>query len=378
MKTAMSSSPAVNLHNNISEPRSVSFTSGGNIERVDARNFQTEIVALFAASGNPQFASQFDWYYRDRGQETPISWILRDRKGNVSGLCSVTLRSLRFGSTEVRAGIAGNLTMDPGRGMYLGAFSLVRAMKSLVDSNEIDVLIGVPNQLAQPVFSRLNFKVIDSWTTQVQVRKSWDLLKFHLGLAGGMASPFVDLYAGARRAISHWNEVESSNFQAIELSEGELSALRLEDWASPWERFVMNASSEYLKWRFLRDPLRQFSIIAVTNPKCEVCGYLVLRHMPGRIWVADCGVDHGRLSETSAILCLCRDPKLNDNTVWITSLRSSPLAAELEYYGLFRVRPSRGGYPDYPLVGYWRPDHPLASAFAQPTSWRLFPGSNDV
>jgi hypothetical protein len=374
----MSSIPAVDLHNNISEPRSDSFTSGGSVERVDARNFQTEIVALFAANGNTQFASQFGWYYRGRGQETPISWILRDRKRVVCGVCSVTLRCLRFGGTKVRAGIAGNLTMDSGRGMYLGAFSLVRAMKSLVDSKEVDILLGVPNQLAQPVFSRLNFKVIDNWTTQVQVRKSWDLLTFHLGLAGRMASPFVDLYASTRRAVSHWNQVEASNFQAIELSEGELSTLRLEDWAVPSDRFVMGASSEYLKWRFLRDPLRQFSIAAITNPRCEVCGYLVLRHMPGRIWVADCGVDHGRLPEASAILCLCRDHKLNDSTVWITSLSSASLAADLEYYGLFRVRPSGGGYPDYPLVGYWRPDHPLAGAFAQPTSWSLFPGSNDV
>jgi hypothetical protein len=373
----MSSIPAVNLQN-ISEPRSISFTSGGSVDRVDARNFQTEIVALFAANGNTQFGSQFGWYYRGQGQETPISWIVRDRKRVVCGVCSVTLRSLRFGSTKVRAGIAGNLTMDPGRGMYLGAFSLVRAMKSLVDSKEVDILVGVPNQLAQPVFSRLNFKVIGNWTTQVQVHKSWELLTFHLGLAGRMASPFVDLYASARRAISHWNQAESSNFQTIELSEGELSTLQLEDWAVPSDRFVMGASSEYLKWRFLRDPLRQFSITAITNPRCEVCGYLVLRHMPGRIWVADCGVDHGRLSEASAILCLCRDHRVNDSTVWITSLSSASLVAYLEYHGLFRVRPSRGGYPDYPLVGYWRPDHPLAGAFAQPTSWSLFPGSNDV
>ena len=40
--------------------------------------------------------------------------------------------------------------------------------------------------------------------------------------------------------------------------------------------------------------------------------------------------------------------------------------------------PSLGGYPYFPLVGFWLGEHPLAHAFAQARAWNIFNGFNDV
>ena len=375
----MHSSAVVDCIAEVARPHPVAQMRPGSLQQVDARDFRAEIIALFESNGNRKFAEQFDWYYRDRGQETPMSWVLWDRRGEICGLCSVTPRTLRFGTTSIRAGVAGNLIMDRSGGAYLGAFSLVTAMKFLVDDHQIDILLGIPNELAEPVFSRLGFRMIDRWTTQTLICRSRELLGFHFGMPGRMASPFVDVWAAARRAFGHWREADSSGFRVIDLPESELDRLRPEDWPASWHRFAVGATSEYLKWRFCRDPVRDFSIAAIVDPKYyEVCGYVVLHRSPGRIWVTDCGVDHRQLSEAGAILCFCHDRRALDTTVWVTTLRSGLLSAQLRYCGFTRMGASMGGSPNLPLAAYWLPTHPLANAFAEPTSWNLLPGFNDV
>lgn len=374
----MHSSATINPHPDIACPSPDAVAGHTNIERVDARDFRAEVLSLFEGNGNPQFARLFDWYYRDQGQEMPLSWVLRDRKRRVYGLCSVNIHRLRFGRMLVRAGVPGNLLVERSSGVYLGAFSLVNMMKSLVNEKEIDILLGIPNHLAFPVFSRLGFRTIGQWTTYAQISESRDLLSLHFGLPGRLVCPLVDLAAAARRGLSHWGQADFLRFRVIELSENDLNRVGFKDWPAPHHRFLSEATSDYLKWRFLRAPSEDYSMVALVSSKDEVCGYLVLRRSTGRIWVADCGVDHRQLTESAAILCFCHDRRALDSTVWVPALASDVLSAELSFGGFMRMPEKWGGYPNFSLLAYWRPDHPLAGAFAQPTYWKLFPGFNDV
>ena len=349
----------------------------GSVERVDIREHRKAITALFEKGGKADFARQFNWYYRSVGQELPVSWILRDQDQELRGLCSVTVRPMRFGVTTLRAGVAGNLMVDRKATNYLGAFLLVRAMKSLVTSHEIDVLLGIPNQLAQPVFLRSGFHLMDRWDTYAQVFHSRNFLRSRAGLAASLASPFVDLGAAARRRVSRWSRPMFSGFLMVDLSENEINNLALDEWSLP-QSFVVNSSAEYLTWRFLRDPAKPAAIEAFVSPAGKTCAYVALRREPGRTWIIDCRVDHREWSETDAILCFCRERQHLSDSVWVTSLHSGSLSEHLASWGFVRVPHSMGGYPDYPLVGFWLPTHPLAHAFAQPSSWSLYPGFNDV
>jgi len=361
-----------------SSPAGRNFKQSGTVARIDAREFRTEVISLFEANGKAEFAKQFDWYYRDDGQQTPISWALRDMKGRLLGVCSVTIRMMRFGTTLVGAGVAGNLLVDRSRGAYLGAFSLVNAIKSLVDTRELDVLLGIPNELAQPIFSRSGFTTIDRWATYVQVAKSRDLLSFHFGRSGMLASRVIDWAATAKRRLSHWHDSKNSGFRVVELSENELSRASFENWSSPSHELRLIASSEYLKWRFMRAPMNAFSVVAIESADQEICAYLVIRSSRGRIWIADCQADHRQLTELEAMLCFCHDRRALASTVWIPVLSSAALSQRLATAGFIKMKPSMGGYPEFPLVGYWRSDHRLADVFGRPSSWHLLSGSNDV
>jgi hypothetical protein len=361
-----------------SSQASWNIRQSGTVTRIDARDFRAEIISLFEANGKTEFANQFDWYYRDYGQQTPISWALRDIKGRLLGLCSVTIRTMRFGTTPVSAGIAGNLLVDRGRGAYLGAFWLVNAIKSLVDDSEVDLLLGIPNELAQPVFARCGFSVIDRWATFVQVANSRDLLSFHFGRSGMLASRVIDWTAMAKRRLSHWHDAKNSGFRVIDLSENEVNRATLEHWASPSHELRVIASGEYLKWRFMRAPAQVFSVAAISSAEQEICGYLVVRNSRGRIWIVDLQADHRQLTELEAMLCFCSDRRALASTVWIPVLSSTRLSQGLATSGFIKIKPSVGGYPEFPFVGYWRTNHPLARAFGQPSSWHLLSGFNDV
>ncbi len=349
----------------------------GTVERGDARLHREEIIQLYERAGKTQFRSLFDWYYRSEGQQTPTSWMLRDRRGSICGLCSVTIRLLQFGNTMLRAGISGNLLVDRTNGMYHGALDLVRAMKSLVTDGEIDILLGIPNALAQPVFARVGFQEIGRWQTHACLHRSRDLLRSRFGVAGTLASPLVDFCAATRRAFAGWSHTPASRLNVREIAEDELGKIPFENWVRPGDRIEAHLAPDYLKWRYLRNPADRYALAGI-EASGELCGYLTLRRLPRRVWITDCAVDRHRISEADAILGFCRDHRLSGSTAWITHLRSSSLSTQLSSYGFIPVPPSAGGYPDYRLVGFWRPDHPLSETFSREDGWNLFPGCNDV
>jgi hypothetical protein len=348
-----------------------------SIECVDARNYRNQIIELFESSGHLEFGAQFDWYYRERGQESPTTWLLRNRKSEICGLCSVTLRNLWYGNETLRAGVAGNLLVSRNSGIYHGAFALVRAMKSMVTSRQIDVLLGIPNDASRSIFERLGFQTIGRWVTHARITRSGALLRAQSEFPALLAAPVVDAYARVRRVLSAGERFRTPEFQVRELPEQELSCLLLKGWQHS-ARIALHSTSEYLKGRFLDHPGKHFRIYVLYAGDAEACAYCVARTSRGRAWIIEADADRRRISEDQAVRVFCRKLSHDAGTVWVTNLLSDPLCRSLSSAGLMTIPPSLGGYPDYPLIGFWRPEHAFANAFCQTDSWHLFPGFNDV
>jgi hypothetical protein len=352
--------------------------NGVLLERVDARRHKEDVIALYERNGNREFAARFDWYYREQGQETPISWTLRDGNGELYGVGSVTIRPMRYRKTRLRAGVAGNLLVDRRKGNYLAAVSLVRAMKSLVSVREIDVLLGIPNALSAPIFMRVDFKIIDRWTSHAFIQGSRNLLQNHFGWRGRLASPIVDLLAATKGVLSRKTNLGPANLHFVNMTDGDLNDLQMQFWAPPEKRFVISPSSQYLYWRFLRDPVNRHEVEAIVGLSGKPCGYVVVRYGADRSWISDCYVDNSQISELAAIYCRCHSEQTIGTSIWIAHLRSCALSSQLGSAGLMPTPASFGGYPDLPLVGFWLAEHPLAHEFSQPDSWDIYTGLNDV
>lgn len=363
---------------------SASCTQGGSREfalrRVDARDFRKEIIALYARNGNSIFESLFDWYYRDVGQNAPASWILASQNGGgIAGVCSVTTREFRFGEMTLMVGVLGNFLVDKDMRKYFGAVRLVKAAKSLVDSGEFDILLGLPNQLAQPLLLRLGFQHIDSLQTQAQVFRSSDALRYRFGPLGAFASPIVDSFSALRRLFSAWPRTVRMPLRILELSEDQLAHISTTSWSPPAETFVLQSSGAFLRSRFFQDPVKRYRGFAIVDAVAgDACGFLIAAAAAGRLHISACSTDSRRLSETEAILAFCSYQVARGSTVWVTTLQGSRLFEQLSRCGSYRVPGSFGGWSRTPLVGYWKTAHPLAEHFGRGRSWSLLVGFNDV
>jgi hypothetical protein len=366
-RNARSSNPALDR---------ASAAPGTGIEEDDARRWKDQIASLYERDGKPEFRTQFDWYYRDCGQELPRSFLLRDRAGKIQGLISVTVRTLRFDNKLIRAGVTGNLMVDRASGIYFGASSLVRASQDLVQDGSLDLLLGIPNEYSQAVFQRLKFFTLDRWRTYAMLFRSTQLLRSRFGFRGMLASPLVDFYASARRLVSRYRRIRQ--FQIEDLGEHHLAELQGKPWLHSGDRIKLDATPDYLNWRFLRHPSRHYQIKGVRAPSGALCGYVAVRHAAGRAWVVACEVDRSVLTEAESIASLCRTDGSHRDSVWVACLGSGTLSQTLNPYGFLPVSASLGGYPDYPLVGFWRSDHPLAGQFSRSSSWDLLTGFNDI
>jgi hypothetical protein len=349
------------------------------VQRLNAREFRHEILSLFDRNAQPLTAECFDWYYGDNGHATVLSWMLRGSTGQtILGLCSVTPRAFRFGDRSLRAGIVGNLMVDkPSR--TIGGLALLRSVQSLVSSGQFDILLGIPG-IGAPMrlILRMGFSTIGRWQTYVQISRSRSALFARYSTAGAALSPIADLSAAVWRRLSCFESIAVGNFKVVELTSDHVSKLPAADWPHARDRFCTDFSPPMLESRFLREPLKDRHLLGIVNRQDgSICGYLVVECSRGRTIVYHCRTDVKVLSEADAIVLLCRDAGVHNDVVSVTALRGSALSTFLERSGFLPLPPKFGG-DEHSLVGFWRPDDPLARYFGLASNWNVLPGISDI
>jgi hypothetical protein len=349
------------------------------VKRCDAREFRDEILALFDRNGRPLPRRHFDWYYGHNGNSSVCSWVLRGpAERAITGLCSVVPRNLRFGDEVVRAGVVGNLMVDPDS-RALGGLALVRALQSLVLNGQLDILLGMPTT-APPrrLVLRMGFRTIAAWQTYAQIFRSRVALYARYGAAGAALSPLVDLMAGLRRQFSAFNDASTAGLELEELTPDQMTRLPVESWPALDGCFVTDFSAAMLEARFWQQPRANYRLIGIVHRQDKsVRGYLGVGCQRGRVIVCHCRTDLAKVSEADAIFTLCRDGRRYGEILGVVTLRGSILSRVLEKSGFIPLSPKFGG-TEQSLLGFWRPDHPLAQYFGVPARWNVYPGVNDL
>ena len=342
------------------------------VERRDLRDCRNAVISLFARNGFSYTGHLFDWYYSNAVSQPPICWILRDRGSTkIVGICSVVRRTIHWDGTELAAGVPGDLVVDADSRSSFGGIELVRCVQSLVQQEELDVLIGVPSMDVLPLAERMGFRRLSVWESYAQIVNSRAALRLRLGRVGAAFSPFVDVQAALFRALKTRS---APHFDVVELSRQRLAQLETDKWSFPARSFVLDTSLEFLRWRFLDTPIAAYRIFGIVDSKTgHWCGYVVGTPADGKLVISDCRTDARILQEADALINLFRYCQNEGCTVAVESLRSSSLSQELRALGFIKIPPRRGHHSPW-LVGYWRSDHKLAQEFAEPALWKLFRG----
>jgi hypothetical protein len=224
----------------------------------------------------------------------------------------------------------------------------------------------------------MGFRTIAAWQTYVQIFRSRAALLVRYGTAGAALSPLVDLIAGLRRRFSAFREGSVPNLRLEELTCDQVTRLPVESWPPLDGRLIADLPPTTLETRFLRQPLENYRLIGIVHRlDNSIRGYLVVDCQRGRVIVCHCHTDARMLSELEAILALCRYGRRYGETFGVITLRGSKLSSVLERSGFIPLPPKFGGSGNS-LLGFWRPDHPLARYFERPACWNVFPGFSDV
>jgi hypothetical protein len=217
--------------------------------------------------------------------------------------------------------------------------------------------------------------MIEYWQTSAYVRSSGSLLRAKIGAAGTVVSPLLDIGFKAMQAV-RGARLPSSSFDVIELSECDLWRLCPEQWSHTEGQFELDENTEFLESHYLHDSHKKHRILGITDGG-SMCGYVVVNATHGGFHVCDCRTNTSRLSHAEAISAMCRNQRFATSTVAATTLRSTQLTRSLQHSGWVRVPVRLGGYA-CSLVGFWRPDHPLAPQFSNAELWNVYVGFNDV
>jgi len=349
---------------------------GFEVIHEDPLEFADDIIGIFSRAGRACSRERLDWYYGRRGVEPVLSWMLRSRRTRtIVGLLSAVPRSFRRGTSVIRARVLGNFFVDEDVRPTLGAIHLLRAAQGAVLGGTVDLLFGFPSPLIEVLLLGMGFQLIDYWQTSAYVGSSGPLLRATIGPAAMVVSPLLDIGFKTMQAV-RGASVSCSSFDVFEAADCGVWSLRPGQWAHPEGQFELDENTEFLESHYLHDSNKKHRILGIADGG-SMCGYVVVNATHGGFHVCDCRTNTSRLSHAEAISALCRNQRFATSTVVATTLRSTQLTRSLHDSGWVRVPVRLGGY-SCSLVGFWQPDHPLASQFSNADLWNFYVGFNDV
>lgn len=139
-----------------------------------------------------RMGAKFDWFYRGCPLGEPLTLLLRDATGAAVGVATAGPRILRAGGREIRAGVLVDLAVLPEHRTLGPALILQQA---LIDAarGRFDLLYGLPNRRAVPVFKRVGYAPIGEMRRYARVLRHRDYLARRLPAPlAVVAAPLVD------------------------------------------------------------------------------------------------------------------------------------------------------------------------------------------
>lgn len=337
------------------------------VDRIDARARRDSILELFRNNGKPEFERTFDWHYSASACPSRC-WCLRNpHSGKLAGFVSVLERHFRMGGTHISAGVSADLLIAESARSLGSALTLIRATHEEVIEGRCDVLLARGNENSSRLIDRLGYVSLGTWQSHHCFNRSRAKLRRKWGLPGAAASPIVDAWSKVTRGRRR----PDPELELKLLDPGQVPGIDTRDWRRR-SCISVDYPPEELVWRYHEDPRTPTDLWALRSTDGTIRAiFAVSEPRSGELFIRDLQADQRHLSDHQAIR-LAVD-QLDCDSITLQLLNQSPLASKLSAFGFLHI-PAAGR----PVMGYWRPDHPLADSFADATQWCLLPGYYDI
>lgn len=348
-------------------------------QRVDPHAVRDEVVDFFwkhrrwPGETRADYYDIWDWRYTALSEGPAIAYIarLRDTR-EIVGHVAAYRRNFRFGTSDLRICVPGNLFVHPDWQQRIVGVRMVMFLRSLVQSREFDAVLGFGNKTANAMLEKLRFAQFGTMHTYVEIRDSGPVLRRrHEALAA--LAPVVNLGFAARRLRSKARGGSAGRLRVSRLTEEQFLTLDRSHWA-PSTRLVAWESNRFIVERYLREPGTVRHLYGLLDPVTNLLQAFVVTEPTGRIKIWDCQTNTAVVDEVRAISAVAESIK-GAETVLVPTMPQSRLATELVERGFLDRESVDAVESQTYLSAYWLEDNPHVDVFRNPSLWNVWLGS---
>lgn len=347
-------------------------------QRVDPHAVREDVVDLFwkqrrwPGETREDYYAIWDWRYSALSEGPAVAYIARlTETGELVGHVGAYRRNFRYGTSDIRVCVPGNLFVHPDWQQKIVGVRIVMFLRSLVQTGEFDAVIGFGNQIANAMLERLRFAQLGTMHTYVEVRDAGPVLRRRHPALGTFA-PLVNAAFAARRLRS-LKRNRAARLQVRRIDCNEFLELDRSHWA-PAPRLVAWESNSFVVKRYLEEPDTVRHLYGLFDGRTQLLEGFVVTEPTARIKIWDCQTNPAAIDASEAISRVAAHVR-GAETVLVPTLPQSLLATELVRAGYLDRESVDANESATYLSAYWMPDSPYASVFNEPAKWNIWLGS---
>lgn len=257
-----------------------------SVTALDPRSDRWQLVSLWNRNWlAPPPETRWDWLYRSGAGR---GFLLHDAADGCVGACGLMPRTIRVGGTDVRAGVAADLSVDQAHRSVGPALKLERALARAADESGLRLIYAFPNRRSEPIFERIGYRRLgpfERWSLPLRSERYVHAVLPAPWLA--RAAAFI-VDAGLRASMRRRFSVAPADTRFVEVTAYD------ERFDALWQRVAATRpllgqrDANYLNWRFGSDPEGGFRTLAACGPGGEINAYLTYRRRGDAVNIVDC------------------------------------------------------------------------------------------
>lgn len=325
-------------------------------------------------------AAGLAWRYDENPHGRALSFVTRPAGGSgVSGYaCSPRLAS-SFGDERSLAtvGETGDVMTHPDwrkRGLFS---DLDRAAMAAARGAGWPLVFGLPNRRSAHIFLELGWKAVGTVRSHVFLLRADAVSRARRAREGRVAGWISGFTARGSARARERRRTEAARVRVEELRRFPAEVVELSNAVSRRFAFMVRRDARYLDWRFLAGPSRLHRALGLFDGSGAFVGYVVVqlpRPGEGHGFLVDV-LGRDESVESAAIEAgLAHLESVGASYVEATAVDGSWWAGHLARVGFV---PPRADRHLTVIVHVHQPDHPLARAAGEPSSWYLTDGDRD-
>ncbi|MCU7933608.1 MAG: hypothetical protein KZQ99_01860 [Candidatus Thiodiazotropha sp. (ex Dulcina madagascariensis)] len=260
-----------------------------SITKADPEDNKDAVIALCTKNLSPLSGDRFNWKYIKNPDGKADVWLTHVDNDEVPvGALSVFPRKISVLGQDSLGGILGDYSLSKEHRTLGPALSLQKEIIESFSGLKYNFLYTIPNDKSRLVMRRAGYALIGQNIWLTKPLKSISFVQQRVGnslLAKVISYPLDILLKIKSKQLIRYTP-KGCKFEKLTQFDERFDLF----WEKIRSQFpvIENRGSEYMNWRYIENPNRQYNILALTtSDRKEILAYIVSYDRENRTYIAD-------------------------------------------------------------------------------------------